>query len=162
MLKTATTRRQPVSEWRLNAILQMLDEAEVRRTAVSMYKQNALQLAIPEYGRRSHPATWEQAQKTIDLPTLALFGEDDDCITGTTFRIATRAEDFPRGVTLEMMAGVGHFMHWHDGPGFNARILAFIHDHGHGSNGSNGSGEGGKKKPAEEAGAPPVSFRNEL
>jgi pimeloyl-ACP methyl ester carboxylesterase len=63
----------------------------------------------------------------VPVPTLYLHGADDGCI-GTDV-VAPENEMkalFPAGLELEILPGLGHFLHLEDPAGVNSRILRFL------------------------------------
>ena len=63
------------------------------------------------------------------VPTLGLCGQDDGCIAPDVFAGAMQPADFPNGVSVECMAGVGHFLH-REAPGrVNARLIDWLGRH---------------------------------
>ncbi len=54
------------------------------------------------------------ARQSISVPTLALTGADDGCIDTRVYDHMVSAQDFPAGVRVERLDGLGHFAHLED------------------------------------------------
>jgi pimeloyl-ACP methyl ester carboxylesterase len=69
------------------------------------------------------------AMSWVPVPTLYLHGADDGCI-GT--EVVAPDEEmkglFPGGLDLEILPGLGHFLHLEDPAGVNRRIVGFLTD----------------------------------
>jgi pimeloyl-ACP methyl ester carboxylesterase len=64
-------------------------------------------------------------ERRIEVPVLALSGEDDGCIDARLFDHAMDGERFAR-VVVERMRGVGHFLHLEAPERVNARLIAWL------------------------------------
>ena len=62
----------------------------------------------------------------VPVPTLYLHGADDGCI-GTEMVVSDELKPlFPGGLDVEVLDGVGHFLHLEDPARINARIVDFL------------------------------------
>jgi pimeloyl-ACP methyl ester carboxylesterase len=65
---------------------------------------------------------------TINVPTLGLRGGVDGCIPEVAWNVM-RPKSFPKGLTLEMMPGIGHFPQLEDPAWISERLLAWFKEH---------------------------------
>jgi pimeloyl-ACP methyl ester carboxylesterase len=61
----------------------------------------------------------------VRVPTLYLHGADDGCIGAEIIDADAMKPLFPAGLEVEILPGVGHFLHLED-PGVNRRIVEFL------------------------------------
>jgi pimeloyl-ACP methyl ester carboxylesterase len=61
----------------------------------------------------------------VQVPTLYLHGADDGCIGAEIVDADAMKPLFPAGLEVEILPGVGHFLHLED-PGVNRRIVEFL------------------------------------
>lgn len=60
------------------------------------------------------------------VPTLGLVGADDGCIGADVFAGAMQPTDFPAGLTVETLAGAGHFLHREQPDAVTDRLRAWL------------------------------------
>ena len=65
----------------------------------------------------------------VPVPTLALTGSKDGCIGTDFFQLTTRAEDFPAGLELREVPGVGHFLHQEAPETINDLLINWLGQH---------------------------------
>ena len=97
--------------------------------ALSYYRQGADTRS--DAGRASRAL----ANSPIAVPTLGIHGINDGCIDPRLFRRAMLGEDFPAGVSVETMAGCGHFPHLEQPDAFCSRVLDWLKRQDHGRQG---------------------------
>jgi pimeloyl-ACP methyl ester carboxylesterase len=102
----------------------------------AVFKQPGVARAALEYYRQAFdtasPAALETQAlfaKPIAVPTLAICGDTDGCISADIFVGAMRAEDFPTGLRVEQLKGAGHFVHIEQPRAVNDLILGWISSH---------------------------------
>jgi pimeloyl-ACP methyl ester carboxylesterase len=67
-------------------------------------------------------------RKRIDVPVLALTGEEDGCMDTRLYDVAMDERWFS-DVVIERMTGVGHFLHLEEPARVSERILTWMRDH---------------------------------
>lgn len=95
----------------------------VARAALEYYRQ-AFDTASP-----SALATQALFAQPIIVPTLAICGDADRCISADIFVGAMRAADFPTELRVEVVKGAGHFVHIEQLAAVNDLILRWISAH---------------------------------
>lgn len=100
------------------------------------FGQSGVPRAALEYYRQafdtSSPAALETRSlytQPIMVPTMAICGNDDNCIPADLFVKAMQNEDFPNGLTIERVAGAGHFVHAEAPDAVNALLLGWFRSH---------------------------------
>ncbi|MEM7091694.1 MAG: alpha/beta fold hydrolase [Actinomycetota bacterium] len=78
----------------------------VKQAMLAYYRQNASPRAM-----LGLTETEVDAPTTVPVRTLAITGADDGCIDTRLYDIVFDDADFPAGVRVERIAGVGHFAH---------------------------------------------------
>jgi pimeloyl-ACP methyl ester carboxylesterase len=91
---------------------------------LAYYRQNATPAKLLGWGQS--PAS---ALVTVPVPTLALTGSDDGCFDTRMFDHSICPENFPRGVHVERVQGVGHFLHGEAPQQVHALILNWLSQH---------------------------------
>lgn len=89
----------------LDAMRRAFASPGVLRAALAYYRQ-AAKPKTPA-GRRAA----ELMGKPIQVPTLAIGGLADRCIDPTLFATALDGADFPAGLEVKQLPGIGHFPH---------------------------------------------------
>lgn len=107
--------------------------AELRRTfespgvleaTLSYYRQN---VSLPKVlGWVESPMN---TLKTVPVPTLALTGIEDGCIDTRLFDYTMDPENFPKGIRVERMEGVGHFLQREDPQRVNTLLVDWLVEH---------------------------------
>jgi pimeloyl-ACP methyl ester carboxylesterase len=118
--------------WRKWSPAWRFGDAEIR-PARARFSDGAVVTAALSYYRQVLDAKHPDAAESLALfggvqtvRTLGLTGEEDGCISADIFEAAMRAEDFPGGLTVERIAGAGHFIHREQAEAVNARLLAWL------------------------------------
>jgi pimeloyl-ACP methyl ester carboxylesterase len=65
---------------------------------------------------------------TINVPTLGLRGDVDGCIPEVAWNMI-RPKSFPKGLTLEVMPGIGHFPQLENPEWVSKRLIAWFKQH---------------------------------
>lgn len=63
------------------------------------------------------------------VPTLGLTGDEDGCISADVFEAAMRDADFPGGLRVDRITGVGHFLHREAPEQINKLLIDWIRHH---------------------------------
>jgi pimeloyl-ACP methyl ester carboxylesterase len=107
-------------------------ELEIVKTALS---QPGVREATLAYYRSLFSAG-RQARHTLKLhmrpiltPTLAITGEQDGCIDTRLYEDTMQAHEFPGGLSIERVAGAGHFPHQERPDEVNRMLLAWLEQH---------------------------------
>lgn len=102
----------------------------------SVFKQPGVARATLEYYRQAFDAVSPAALETqalfakpITVPTLAICGDADGCVSADIFVGAMRAKDFPTDLRVEQVKGAGHFVHIEQPEMVNDLILSWISSH---------------------------------
>ncbi len=90
----------------LNQIKASFENPGVLASALSYYRN--LSDLFSASGRETF-LSWMDAK--VSAPTQILFGAEDTCIHPRLYKSMIQAEDFPFGLKLEELEGVGHFPH---------------------------------------------------
>lgn len=94
----------------------------VKRAMLSWYRQN---LSPRDLAGRRGPF----APMRIAAPTLALTGARDGCIDTRLYDHLVLPEDFPAGVRVERLEGLGHFAHLEAPERVQGRLLDWLAAH---------------------------------
>ncbi len=110
-----------LSSHQWQALRQTFNAPGVRQAMLAYYRQNA----SPDImlGLRTPKA---MTLKRIDVPTLAITGQQDGTIDTQLHELTLRPDDFPAGVRIERLSGAGHFAHLEAPQEVNALILEWI------------------------------------
>jgi pimeloyl-ACP methyl ester carboxylesterase len=99
----------------------------------SAFHQPGVARAALEYYRQAFDAASPAGQATaalfmqpLQVPTLGIYGAEDQCITADVFTGAMRTEDFAAGVKLETIPGAGHFCHAEAPDAVNAALISWL------------------------------------
>ncbi len=93
----------------------------VIKAMLSYYRQNV----SPAQLAGIRPSLLNSDEK-IEIPTLAIAGNEDGCFDLRAFDVAMRAEDFPAGLTLKVIEGAGHFPHREKPEIFNPLLVDWL------------------------------------
>jgi len=94
----------------------------VGRAMLSWYRQN---LSVLQLVR----ARGVFAPQVVPVPLLAMTGARDGCMDSRLYAHALPAEDWPAGVRIERLEGVGHFAHLEAPERVEASLLAWLAEH---------------------------------
>jgi pimeloyl-ACP methyl ester carboxylesterase len=64
----------------------------------------------------------------IRIPTLGLTGLNDGCIKAEAFRLCMKKEDFPAGLSVELIDDAGHFLQLEQPQAVNRALLAWLRE----------------------------------
>ncbi|MEL7045958.1 MAG: alpha/beta hydrolase [Pseudomonadota bacterium] len=65
----------------------------------------------------------------VPVPTLAMTGSRDGCISSDVFEAMSQPKDFPAGLEVKRVDGAGHFLHRERPDVVNAALLAWLAAH---------------------------------
>jgi pimeloyl-ACP methyl ester carboxylesterase len=68
------------------------------------------------------------ASGSVPVPSLYLHGADDGCVGADMVAPDEMKALFPAGLDVEVLPGLGHFLHLEDPAGVNRRIVEFLTD----------------------------------
>lgn len=94
----------------------------VRQAMLSWYRQNLSPLDLIR-GRGLF------APMAVPVPTLAMSGARDGCMDTRLYDHGLPAEDFPAGVRVERLEGVGHFAHLEAPAAVEGLLLGWLAEH---------------------------------
>jgi pimeloyl-ACP methyl ester carboxylesterase len=99
----------------------------------AQYRQENVLTSSLTYYRQALDTTSSIAQAGTQLfsvltevPTLGLYGVNDGCIASNVFEKSMRAEDFPGGLTLQLINDSGHFLHQEQYKVVNDSLIRFL------------------------------------
>ena len=104
----------------IGPVIETLKRPGVKKAALGYYRSAR---ATSNAGTGNNPGF------DVPVPTLALTGSKDGCIGADFFQIATREEDFPAGVDLREIPGVGHFLHQEAPETINELLIDWLAKH---------------------------------
>jgi pimeloyl-ACP methyl ester carboxylesterase len=106
--------------------------AEMKET----FRRSGVAHAALEYYRQALDTTSPAGQETaalfmrpINVPTLGICGDNDQCISADIFAGAMHEGDFPGGLRVERVSGGGHFCHAEVPDAVNALLLNWLAVH---------------------------------
>jgi pimeloyl-ACP methyl ester carboxylesterase len=108
----------PEPEW--EHLAQQFDQPGVVSAALSYYRQNASPGVF--FGWRQNLSHL----KLVPVRSLSIIGLDDGCFDSRIFDHLYPSQDFPNGIRLERIAGVGHFPHLEKPSEINSLLLSWI------------------------------------
>lgn len=73
--------------------------------------------------------SWSLLTSRVQVPTLALTGENDGCMDSRLYDTLMRQQDFEKGLDVRRIAGTGHFLHREAPQEINALILEWLQAH---------------------------------
>lgn len=73
--------------------------------------------------------SWSLLTSRVQVPTLALTGENDGCMDSRLYETLMREQDFEKGLDVRRIAGTGHFLHREAPQDINALILEWLQAH---------------------------------
>lgn len=97
-----------------------LAEPGVKRAALGYYR------AMVGRATEGSKKTLELFRQPIAVPTLALTGAKDGCIDTRLYDYAMKDEDFPGGLEVVRLEGVGHFLHQESPAEVNALLIGWL------------------------------------
>ncbi|MEM9758285.1 MAG: alpha/beta hydrolase [Pseudomonadota bacterium] len=98
-------------------------QTEVVESALAYYRTAVDVPALFGIGRA--PAILD-----VPVPTLAMTGADDGCISSEVFEAMSQPGDFSRGLKVQRIEGAGHFLHRERPEVVNAALLDWVRNHG--------------------------------
>jgi pimeloyl-ACP methyl ester carboxylesterase len=108
----------------LQDVIRTLQQPGVLKATLGYYRAALDPRALPYTAKARAEALFQ-----VPVPTLAITGERDRCCDTEVFKAAMRAEDFPRGLVVEQVAGAGHFLHQERPEALNAILLDWLETH---------------------------------
>lgn len=109
--------------------------AQMQRSVIATFSQPGVLAAALDYYRTSMFALTPKAfhiralfNKTIEVPTLALRGELDVTMPSAVWEVVS-PQAYPKGITLEVYQGAGHFIQYEQGPAIAQRLLQWFSQH---------------------------------
>ena len=102
-------------------VISTLRAPGVKESALGYYRASLAPSALPLTPEKRLAARYK-----IEVPTLALTGEKDGCIDSGVFQKLMYSEDFPNGLDVQCVPGVGHFLHQENPEKINALLLNFL------------------------------------
>ena len=102
-------------------VIRTLRAPGVKEAALGYYRASLAPSALPITSEKRRAARYK-----IEVPTLALTGEEDGCIDSGVFQALMYPEDFPNGLDVQCVSGVGHFLHQENPEKINALLLNFL------------------------------------
>ena len=96
----------------------------VKAAMLAYYRQNASPAIM--FGLKKTEAS---QFTTVPVPTLAITGADDGCIDTRLYDHVFLQSDFPKGLSIERIAGAGHFVHLEKPEQINALLLDWLNAH---------------------------------
>jgi pimeloyl-ACP methyl ester carboxylesterase len=104
---------------RLESVKETFNQPGVLKAALSYYRNCILGLNPTSF-------RWRKLYKgRIDVPTLAIRGEVDGCMPEVAWEM-TSPKSFRKGLTLEVMPGIGHFPQLEDPEWVSDRLLRWF------------------------------------
>ena len=104
---------------RLVSVKETFDQPGVLKSALSYYRNCLFGLNPASFRFRR----WYNGQ--IEVPTLGIRGEVDGCMPEVAWEMNS-AKSFRRGLTLEVMPGIGHFPQLEDPEWMSARLIRWF------------------------------------
>jgi pimeloyl-ACP methyl ester carboxylesterase len=110
-------------------------EEEFAPVADCFASPGVIKAALAYYRSAMAPATILRPTRSpaildVPVPTLAMTGARDGCISADVFEAMCRDEDFPSGLAVRRIDDAGHFLH-RERPGVvNDELLAWLAAHG--------------------------------
>lgn len=102
----------------------------------STFRQHGVVHAATQYYRcllqplsLSTQQSWSLLTSRVQVPTLALTGENDGCMDSRLYDTLMRQQDFEKGLDVRRIAGTGHFLHREAPQEINALILEWLQAH---------------------------------
>jgi pimeloyl-ACP methyl ester carboxylesterase len=105
----------------LQAVITTLSQPGVIRAALGHYREVLGPQAIPLSKAATKAAIFK-----IPVPTLAIIGEVDGCVSSDFSKATLFEEDFPKGLTVRQIADAGHFPHQQKPDDVNALLLQWL------------------------------------
>lgn len=102
----------------------------------STFRQSGVTHATTQYYRcllqplsLSTQQSWSLLTSRVQVPTLALTGENDGCMDSRLYDTLMREQDFEKGLDVRRIAGAGHFLHREAPQEVNALIIEWLQAH---------------------------------
>jgi len=76
--------------------------------------------------------SWSLLTSQIEVPVLALAGENDGCMDARMYEPLMQSQDFDKGLSVDCLPGAGHFLHREQPLVVNGLILEWLAGHGGG------------------------------
>lgn len=111
-------------EAHLSAVIEQLQAPGTLRSALAYYRSALSPRSLP-----LTPARRAANRYAVPVPTLALTGERDHCIDPKIFCRLMYAADFPKGLQVEVVPGVGHFLQLEDPDRINQPVFDWLRKH---------------------------------
>jgi len=102
----------------LDDVIRTLSQPGVRSAALGYYRAALSIKALLVSAKEAH--------YLVPVPTLALSGERDGCISSDVFEQLMVARDFPKGLTFSRIAEAGHFLHQEQPGQVNRKIVDWL------------------------------------
>lgn len=103
----------------------------------STFRQPGVARAATQYYRcllsplsLSAQQSWSLLTSRINVPTLALAGENDGCMDARLYQHLMQSQDFDQGLSVHELANAGHFLHREKPLEVNAILLDWLRQHG--------------------------------
>lgn len=106
----------------LESVKQTLAQPGVKKAALTYYRHS-----FDTRSAEAQSVAKTQALRTT-TPTLAIGGWNDGCMSADLFDSA-RPSDFPGGLRVERLEGVGHFLHQENPQAVNNLLLPWLRQH---------------------------------
>ncbi|NIB44672.1 alpha/beta hydrolase [Pseudomaricurvus alkylphenolicus] len=107
----------------LQRVKDALNQPGVLQGALAYYRQNSL------IQNKASKALMERLAHGLAVPTLAIIGQEDGCIDSGVFCDSMVEDDFPRGLELCVLKGVGHFPQQEAPDAVNEKLLQWFGSH---------------------------------
>lgn len=101
------------------SVIQTFEKPGVLKAALDYYRTSMFSLTLQGFEIRA------LLNKTIHVPTLALRGQNDICLPESVWEV-TSPRSFPKGLTLEVLAGAGHFIQYEQPDAIAQRLLRWF------------------------------------
>jgi pimeloyl-ACP methyl ester carboxylesterase len=113
-----------------------LFSAEELEQVKSTFRQPGVVKAATQYYRSllsplslSAQQSWSLLTSQIEVPVLALAGENDGCMDARLFEHLMQSQDFDKGLSVDCLPGAGHFLHREQPAVVNGLILEWLARH---------------------------------
>ncbi|RXJ73574.1 hypothetical protein CS022_08710 [Veronia nyctiphanis] len=90
----------------LNSVKQTLSQPGVKKAVLGYYRHFIL-----DHFTQGARKVRKMAKKTTNVPTLAITGANDGCMSSKIYDYAVDPKMFTRGIRVERVSGAGHFVH---------------------------------------------------
>lgn len=107
----------------LDSVKQTFAQPGVKKAALTYYRHS-----FDRSSAQARIIASTMEQKT-HVPTLAIGGWNDGCMSARLYDSAARPEDFPAGLRIERLDGAGHFLHQEQPARVNELLLSWLNQH---------------------------------